>query len=253
MINVLKMNNVNVTLNGNDGKIEILKNIDLTFEENKIYVITGPNGSGKSTLAKAIMGITPISSGQILLDGNDISDKSITERAKLGIGYAFQTPARFKGLKVKEMLDLAKGRNDTESCQLLYDVGLCSQDYLDRDIDSTFSGGELKRIEIASILGRDLKMALFDEPEAGIDLWSFQRLIETFEKMHQRYKTTIVIISHQERILRLADEVILLNDGTVSEITSHEKFLEKISRLNSGCDCKNDCIKGGAFNADCDR
>jgi Fe-S cluster assembly ATP-binding protein len=253
MMSLLKLNNVNVTINGNNEKIEILKNIDLTFEDNKIYVITGPNGGGKSTIAKSIMGIIPVSSGQIILDDIDITDKSITERAKLGIGYAFQTPARFKGLKASDMLNLAKGENNTDICQLFYDVGLCAQDYLDREIDATFSGGELKRIEIASILARNPKIALFDEPEAEIDLWSFQRLTETFEKMHQRYDTTIIIISHQERILRLADEVILVDDGTITEITSREKFLETISHIDSDCACRNECIKGGVINVDCDR
>ena len=157
-MSLLKLNNVNVTINGNNEKIEILKNIDLTFEDNKIYVITGPNGGGKSTIAKSIMGIIPVSSGQIILDDIDITDKSITERAKLGIGYAFQTPARFKGLKASDMLNLAKGENNTDICQLFYDVGLCAQDYLDREIDATFSGGELKRIEIASILARNPKL-----------------------------------------------------------------------------------------------
>jgi len=255
MIILLKMNNVSVTLNGNTDKVEILKNINLTFEKDKIYVITGPNGSGKSTLAKAIMGIMQTTSGQIILDDVDITEKGITERAKLGIGYAFQTPARFKGLKASDMLNLAKGKNnnDTDICGLFYDVGLCAQDYLDREIDATFSGGELKRIEIASILARNPKIALFDEPEAGIDLWSFQRLTETFEKMHQRHSSTIIIISHQERILRLADEVILMDGGTISEITSREKFLETISRIDSDCACRNDCIKGGVMNAECDR
>ncbi|MBR0598536.1 ABC transporter ATP-binding protein [Sinanaerobacter chloroacetimidivorans] len=250
---MLKMMNVNVTLTGNNDKAEILKEISLTLENNKIYVITGPNGGGKSTIAKSIMGIIPINGGQIILDDTDITDKNITERAQLGIGYAFQTPARFKGLKVKEMLDLAAGENKVDNCQILYDVGLCAQDYLDREIDSTFSGGELKRIEIASILARKLKVAVFDEPEAGIDLWSFHRLTETFEKMHQKYDTTIVIISHQERILKLADEVILIEDGTVGKITSHEEFLKEIAHLDSDCNCRNDCIKGGTQGAECGR
>ena len=250
---MLKIKDVNVTLAGNNDKTEILKEINLTLENNKIYVITGPNGGGKSSMAKAIMGIIPINGGQIILDDTDITEKSITERAQLGIGYAFQTPARFKGLKVKELLDLAAGEGTIDKCQILYDVGLCAQDYLDREIDSTFSGGELKRIEIASILARQLKVAVFDEPEAGIDLWSFHRLTETFEKMHQKYDTTIIIISHQERILKLADEVILIEDGTVANITSHEEFLKEIAHLDSDCGCKNDCMKGGAQSAECGR
>ncbi|MDW2800178.1 ATP-binding cassette domain-containing protein [Clostridium boliviensis] len=250
---MLTIKNTNVTLDGNDNKVEILKNINLTLEKKKIYVITGPNGGGKSTLAKAIMGIITVNDGQLFLDNIEITNQSITERARSGIGYAFQAPARFKGLTVRKMLKLAAAGNKIDICQLLYDVGLCAQDYLDREIDATFSGGELKRIEIASVLARNLKVAVFDEPEAGIDLWSFQRLTGTFEKIHEKQDTTIVIISHQERILRLADEIILLKDGEISEITTHEKFLDKISHLDSDCDCRSDCIKGGTTNAECNR
>ncbi len=249
---MLKMINVGVAFEGDAGSKEVLKDIDLTLENNKIYVMTGPNGGGKSSIAKAIMGIYP-TSGRILLDDTDITEMGITERAKQGIGYAFQTPARFKGLKVRDLLRLASGGEKIDECQLLYDVGLCAQDYLNREINATFSGGELKRIEIASILARKLKVALFDEPEAGIDLWSFQRLTETFETLHRKYDTTIVIISHQERILRLADEVILISEGTVSGRTSHEEFLEQISEMDSNCLCKSDCIKGGVANAECSR
>jgi len=250
---VLKLIDVNVTVAGNNDETEILKEINLTLENNKIYVITGPNGGGKSTIAKSIMGIVPIKEGKIILDDTDITNKNITERAQMGIGYAFQSPARFKGLKVEALLDLAAGSQKIDKRQIMYDVGLCAQDYLDREIDSTFSGGELKRIEIASILARKLKVAVFDEPEAGIDLWSFQRLTDTFEKMHQSDDTTIVIISHQERILKLADEVILIEDGIVSKITSHEELLKEIAHLDSDCNCKNDCIKGGVQGAECDR
>jgi len=250
---MLKMIDVGVAVDGESGRKQILKGVNLSLEDNKIYVMTGPNGGGKSTIAKAIMGIFQPDSGQILLDGRDITNEGITERARLGIGYAFQTPARFKGLKVRDILKLAAGDDEIDECQLLYDVGLCSQDYLDREINATFSGGELKRIEIATILARKLKVAVFDEPEAGIDLWSFQRLTETFETIHQRYDTTIVIISHQERILRLADEVVMVSDGSISRITSHEEFLGEISKIDSGCKCRNDCIKGGVTNAQCGR
>ncbi len=249
---MLRMINVGVAFEGDSGNKEVLKDINLTLENNKIYVMTGPNGGGKSSIAKAIMGIYP-TSGRIMLDDTDISEMGITERARQGIGYAFQMPARFKGLKVRDLLRLASGGEKIDECQLLYDVGLCAQDYLNREINATFSGGELKRIEIASILARRLKVALFDEPEAGIDLWSFQRLTETFEALHRKYDTTIVIISHQERILRLADEVILISDGTVSGRTSHEEFLNQISEMDSNCLCKSDCIKGGAANAECSR
>lgn len=250
---MLKMIDVGVSLTGDEGEKEVLKSVNLDLENSKIYVMTGPNGGGKSSIAKAIMGIYPLSSGKLILDGTDISEMSITERAKLGIGYAFQTPARFKGIKVRDMLKLAAGGEKIDECQLLYDVGLCAQDYLNREINATFSGGELKRIEIASILARKLKVALFDEPEAGIDLWSFQRLTETFETLHAKYDTTIVIISHQERILRLADEVILISDGTVSGRTSHEEFLNEIAQNDYDCLCRQNCIKGGVTNAECAR
>jgi len=243
---MLEIANLNVTSAEDNDQVQILGNINLTLEDKKIYVITGPNGGGKSSLAKTIMGIYKSTSGKIKLDGQDITELDITERARLGIGYAFQQPPRFKGLKVKEMLKLAAGPNKKiNPHDLLYDVGLCAQDYLNREINSSFSGGELKRIEIASILARDLKVAVFDEPEAGIDLWSFQRLSETFQKMHEEHDTTIVIISHQERILRLADQVILIANGEINEIMSKEKILSDIESLDDSCLCKEDCNKGG--------
>jgi Fe-S cluster assembly ATP-binding protein len=249
---MLKMVNVGVTLEGAEGQVQVLRKINLTLEEKKIYVMTGPNGGGKSSIAKTIMGIYRPSGGQILLEGIDITDKGITERARIGIGYAFQMPPRFKGMKVRDMLTLASGSADlNKHCALLYDVGLCSQDYLDREINASFSGGELKRIEIASILARNLKVAVFDEPEAGIDLWSFQKLTETFENLNAKYNTTIVIISHQERILRLADQVIVVSNGMIDEITSSAKILSEIERLDSECRCREDCIKGGPINAEC--
>jgi len=251
---MLKMTNVSVSLDGDKGQVQILKDINLTLEEKKIYVMTGPNGGGKSSIAKAIMGIYQPTGGEILLDGTDITRLEISERARLGIGYAFQQPPRFKGLKVRELLKLAAGPdNPINQCDLLYDVGLCAQDYLDREINAGFSGGELKRIEIATILARNLKIALFDEPEAGIDLWSFQRLTETFENMNEKYKTTIVIISHQERILRLAHQVILVADGRISEITSQKKILDDIERLDSDCRCRANCNRGGKAVAECNR
>jgi ABC-type transport system involved in Fe-S cluster assembly, ATPase component len=250
---MLKMIDVGVAFDGDGGNKQVLNSINLTLENNKIYVMTGPNGGGKSSIAKVIMGIYPVDDGKIMLDDTDITDMDITERAKLGVGYAFQMPARFKGLRVRDLLKLASGGQKIDECQLLYDVGLCAQDYLDREINATFSGGELKRIEIASILARNLKIAVFDEPEAGIDLWSFQRLTETFENLHRKYDTTIVIISHQERILKLADEVILIADGTVSGITSHEEFLDEISQMDNDCLCRENCVKGGNKNAECSR
>ncbi len=250
---MLELHNVSLTLNNGKEETEILKGINLSMDNKKIIVITGPNGGGKSSLAKVIMGIYPPTTGSILLDGIDITNKSITERARQGIGYAFQRPPRFKGLKVRDMLELASGsKNLRDNCDLLYEVGLCSQDYMDREINDTFSGGELKRIEIASILARNLRVAIFDEPEAGIDLWSFQRLAETFEELNRNYDTTIIIISHQTKILKLADQVIVVADGEIAEVTSQEKFLQKIDRLDSDCRCKTNCtMLGGKANADC--
>jgi len=234
---MLQLKNVSVSADGENGdEVEIIYNVSLTLEKKKIYVVTGPNGGGKTSLAKAIMGILPVRCGTIYLDGEDITAKTITERAKMGIGYAFQAPTRFKGLRVRDFLAIAaKGKDENALYSLLVDVGLCAQDYIDRELNASFSGGELKRVEIASILAQDLKVALFDEPEAGIDLWSFQKLTETFRRLNEITDTTIVIISHQERILRLADEVILVADGRISEITSPEKILGEIDFTDSDC------------------
>lgn len=252
---MLKLENVSLAFREENRKVEVLNGIDLELENKKIYVMTGPNGGGKSSIAKTIMGIYTPTSGKILLDAQDITESNITERARLGIGYAFQNPARFKGMTVRDMLTLASGtRKNLDLCDILFDVGLCAQDYLNREINASFSGGELKRLEIASILARNLKVALFDEPEAGIDLWSFQRLTETFETLNQKYDTTIVIISHQERILRLADQVILVSGGKISEITNREKILGEIRDLDTGCRCRNACDIGGkAIGAECNR
>jgi len=219
----------NVSVSAIDEDIEIINNINLTLEDKKIYVVTGPNGGGKTSLAKAIMGIYPVSDGAIYLDGDDITDKTTTGRAILGIGYAFQAPPRFKGLRVRDLLSIsARDEDENRLYSLLADVGLCAQDYIDRELNASFSGGELKRVEIASILARELRVALFDEPEAGIDLWSFQKLTETFKQLNEISSTTIVIISHQERILRLADEVILICGGKITDITSPDKILGDI-------------------------
>lgn len=243
---MLELKNLSLEVENDDKRVEILQSINLKFKKNKIYVITGPNGGGKSSLAKTIMGVYKASCGNILLDGEDITDLDITDRAKKGIGFAFQQPARFKGIKVNELLKLAAGDNKVNICNLLLDVGLCAQDYINRDVDSSLSGGELKRIEIATILARKLKVALFDEPEAGIDLWSFKKLVETFENMNKKNDTTIIIISHQERILNLADEVIILADGKIKEITSKENILNKIIK-NDSCSHSEICEKGRTF------
>lgn len=248
---MLELKDVDLTLEDESGKAEILKDINLELEAKKIYVMTGPNGGGKSSIAKVIMGIYKQNQGEVLMDGVDITNMNVSERAKMGIGYAFQQPPRFKGMKVRDILEIASGDDDEKNiCEFLFDVGLCAQDYLDREINDTFSGGELKRLEIATVLARDLKVALFDEPEAGIDLWSFQKLTETFKNLNEKYNMTIVIISHQERILKLADHVIMVRDGHITEITDDEKVLDEISRLdNPSCRCLQACEIGGKANA----
>lgn len=207
----------NVGYETDDNK-EILHDVSLTVQE-RFVAITGPNGGGKSTLAKVIAGIYQPTSGQILLDGVDITHMSITERANLGLSYAFQQPVRFKGLQVKDLLSLAAGKNTsiTEACNYLSEVGLCARDYIDRELNDSLSGGELKRIEIAMVLARGTKLSIFDEPEAGIDLWSFQNLIRVFEKMYEQTRGSILIISHQERILNIADKIVVIKDGQIQK------------------------------------
>lgn len=246
---MLEIQDITFEIEG-ETNTEILKGINLKLDPKKIYVITGPNGGGKSSLAKILMGIYLPTSGRILLDGEDITRKGISERAQLGIGYAFQNPPRFKGLTVKEMLEMSAASNPEKVnvSDLLFNVGLCAQDYLEREADASLSGGEMKRIEIASVLARNLKVAVFDEPEAGIDLWSFQKLAETFKHIHAKYDTTIVIISHQERILELADEIILLKNGTISQQAEKDKLLSVIFN-NEDCLCSNPCEKGMANDA----
>ena len=210
---------------------EIIHELNLTVENGKFVVITGPNGSGKSTLARLIMGIESPISGQILLDREDITGLSITERAKRGISFAFQQPVRFKGIRVQDLLRLASGKNLSVSsaCAYLSEVGLCARDYIDREINSSLSGGELKRIEIATLLARQTKLSVFDEPEAGIDLWSFQNLIRIFEKMQGEIQdSSIVIISHQERILQIADEIIVLADGRITKRGTPDEILPEL-------------------------
>ena len=215
-----------------DGK-KILDNVNLKIDDKKFVVITGPNGGGKSTIAKMIMGIEKPDSGKILFNGEDITEKSISERANMGIGFAFQQPVRFKGITVEDLMDLSVGRktNFVEKCDILSSVGLCSKDYLKREINSSLSGGELKRIEIATVVARGTRLSIFDEPEAGIDLWSFNNLIEVFENMSKTIQGSIVIISHQERILNIADQVILIERGKVKEIGSKDEILPNL--LNS--------------------
>lgn len=209
---------------------EIIKDISFVIPDGKFTVITGPNGGGKSTLAKLIAGIQKPTSGQILWDGQDITEMSITERARLGISYAFQQPVRFKGITVLDLIRLAKGEEISISgaCEYLSQVGLCAKDYINREVNASLSGGELKRIEIATVLARGTKLSVFDEPEAGIDLWSFQNLIQVFEKMHREIQGSILIISHQERILNIADEILVIGDGEVTDHGVKEEILPKL-------------------------
>lgn len=219
-----------------DGK-QILKNINLVIDDAKFVVITGPNGGGKSTLAKVIAGIITPDSGQILLDGQDITDWSITDRARAGVSFAFQQPVRFKGVTVKDLITLASGKDisTAAACDYLAQVGLCAKDYIDREVNASLSGGELKRIEIATVMARKTKLTLFDEPEAGIDLWSFKNLIDVFEKMHDEIQASIMIISHQERILNIADQVVVVSNGEIAQIGTKEEVLPGLFGIDPGC------------------
>ena len=220
-------------------ELGMLNDVSLSIADNKLVVITGPNGGGKTTLAKAIMGLVPPTAGSICWNGTDITHMSITQRAQLGVSYGFQQPPRFKGLRVKDLLALAAGSEKLtreEGCQYLTRVGLCAADYIDREVDASLSGGEVKRIEIATILARRSGLMIFDEPEAGIDLWSFARLTETFKAIHQRREATLLIISHQERIIDLADEIVMISDGKVAKQgPKDEIFPQILANTVAGC------------------
>ena len=218
---------------------KILNNINLKIGTDKFIAITGPNGSGKSTLVKMIMGIEKPDSGKIMFDGKDITTLEINERAKMGISFAFQQPVKFKGITVYDLLKIASKRNITkkEACEVLSQVGLCANEYVDREVNGSLSGGELKRIEIATVVLRNSKLTIFDEPEAGIDLWSFSNLIEVFENMRELVKGTTLIISHQERILKIPDEVILMKRGKIEKVGSSKEILEEEIRPTTKC-CK---------------
>lgn len=223
---MLELKNVSFNVDTDKGNLEIINDVSLTIPDDTFTVITGPNGGGKSTLAKLIMGIEKPTSGQILFNGTDITDMSVTERAKLGVGYAFQQPPRFKGLTVRRLLSLAAGSDlpEDECCGYLTAVGLCSRDYLNREMDASLSGGEAKRIEIATLMARKLDLAIFDEPEAGIDLWSFSVLVESFKAMTEGRHNSVLVISHQERIMNLADHMIVIANGKVKNQGSKEEI-----------------------------
>ena len=237
---MLELKNVSFTVDDDGGdEKEILRDVSLKVEDKKFVVITGPNGGGKSTMAKLIAGIEKPQEGRILFDGQDITDLGITERARFGIGFAFQQPVRFKGLQVIDLLRIASGKDFSvqEACDYLSEVGLCAKDYIGREVNASLSGGELKRIEIATVLARKTRLSVFDEPEAGIDLWSFQNLIRIFEKMRREiHDSSIVIISHQERILRIADEIIVLKDGRVDQQGPADEILPKVIGTEAAVD-----------------
>ncbi len=228
-----------------DDKKDIIRDVSLIIPDDRFVVVTGPNGGGKSTLAKLIAGIKTPTGGQILLNGEDITNKSITERARLGIGFAFQQPVRFKGIHVLDLLRIAAGKqlSVTDACEYLSEVGLCARDYIGREVNASLSGGELKRIEIATVLARGTSLSIFDEPEAGIDLWSFQNLIEVFKKMRGSIKgSSILIISHQERILNIADEIVVIRDGVVARQGTKDEVYPQLIGTASAV---GDCIKRG--------
>ena len=231
---MLELKNIGYRVQDEMGEKEILKNINLTLDE-RFVAFTGPNGGGKSTLAKVIAGILTPTEGKIYLDGEDITDLSVTERAQKGISYAFQQPVRFKGLTVRDLINIAAGKTlkVSDACSYLSEVGMCARDYIDREVNASLSGGELKRIEIATILARSTKLSLFDEPEAGIDLWSFNSLIKVFENMYEKTKGNILIISHQERILNIADKIVVIANGQVQNVGKKEDVLPKLLAAES--------------------
>lgn len=243
---MLKAENLTLNVDDEGGKKCLLNNISFQVEDGEMLVITGPNGGGKSTLAKTLIGIQTPDSGKIILDGQDITELDINHRANAGIGFAFQQPPRFKGMTVMKLLKLAAKEelSDKECCDLLTAVGLCAKDYIYRQIDGTLSGGEMKRIEIASVLAKEHSLCIFDEPEAGIDLWSFQNLISVFERMRENTKGSILIISHQERILNIADEIVVIADGQISAQGSKDEILPKLLGTASAVDACSMFYKG---------
>lgn len=246
---MLQIKNLSFTASENGAEKHIVKNISFDINDGETIVITGPNGGGKSSLAKVIMGILPANEGKIYLDSEDLTEYDMDHRANAGIGFAFQQPPRFKGMTVKRLLSLSAGEELTRSqcCQMLSNVGLCTNDYLDREVDGTLSGGEMKRLEIATVLAKPHKLCIFDEPEAGIDLWSFSMLVKQFEKIHQEKKQSLVIISHQERLIQIADRIMVLDHGEISAFGKREDVLPSLMHSSDECCClsekQNHCKK----------
>lgn len=238
---MLEVKNLTFKVNENGVERSIVQHISFHVDDGEMLVITGPNGGGKSTLAKVLIGIEAADEGQIILDGEDITSYDINHRANAGIGFAFQQPPRFKGMTVSRLLSLAAGRQlkESECCSLLSRVGLCAQEYIKREVDSTLSGGEMKRIEIATVLAKRHKLCIFDEPEAGIDLWSFSMLIQQFEKIHSRKEESLILISHQERIIRMADRIMVIEDGKIGALGEKEEILPQLLDNGGSCTCMN--------------
>ena len=235
---MLELKNICYRVSSPDAENSIINDISLTVNDGRLIVLTGPNGGGKTTLAKIIMGLVRPTSGRIVWNGQDVTDLGITERARLGISYGFQQPPRFKGIRVRDLLSIASGKKlmpKAEACSYLTQVGLCANDYLDREVDASLSGGEVKRIEIATILARNSALLILDEPEAGIDLWSFSKLTETFGQLHEKHDSTMIIISHQERIISLADEIIVISGGKISHRGAKDQVLPNILANTYGC------------------
>lgn len=237
---MLQVKNLSYEVIENGQKLKIIDDISFDVADGEMLVITGPNGGGKSTAASLLMGIRQQTQGTIVLDGEDITSYDIDHRAKAGLGFAFQQPPRFKGMTVRHLLNLASGRDLSldESCKMLSNVGLCAMEYIDRQVDSSLSGGEMKRIEIATAFAKPHKVCIFDEPEAGIDLWSFSMLVQQFEEIHKSKAESIIIISHQERIIQMADRIMVINDGKVKRIGTKEEIMPALLEGESEASCK---------------